>query len=49
MKRKKNIPKPITINPIQDTKYECPDCGYISFRIIECPICGKMLIQKTEK
>lgn len=27
-------------------KYECPNCGYVSFRIVKCPICGEMLEQK---
>ncbi len=46
MMGKQNIPKPITQNSKQNTKYECPDCGYISFRIIKCPICEKMLKKK---
>jgi len=35
--------------PKSTLTYECPNCGYVSFRIIKCPVCGEMLVEKNGK
>jgi rubrerythrin len=44
--RKKTITQQSNISIKPHAEYVCPNCGYVSFRVIECPICGKMLIKK---
>jgi rubrerythrin len=46
---KKDKQKAPVINNEQKSKYECPNCGYIAFGIIKCPICGDALIKKMIK
>ena len=46
MNGKMNIKEQSVINSKPSSKYVCPNCGYISFRVIQCPVCGKMLKKK---
>ncbi len=32
--------------PKSEITYECPNCGYVSFRVIKCPVCGEMLVER---
>ncbi len=48
MIEKKKIPKLTVNNSKHNIKYVCPDCGYVSFLIIKCPICGDSLIKKMK-
>lgn len=44
---KKKKAKPDVKSSKQNTMFECPECGYISFHAIVCPICKMKLIKKV--